>query len=77
MSRRHLSTGLGKPREPRWSMNCAFLLATISCIQVGSASYSPRLLLRDPEISRFPLLLTEPNIVVMSTNELIAERLET
>jgi hypothetical protein len=39
--------------------------------------YIPRLLFGHPEISRLPLLLTETYIVLMSPNELIAQRLQT
>lgn len=39
-------------------------------------AYLPRLLLRDPEISGLVGVLSKANIVIMATNEFIAEGLQ-
>lgn len=42
-----------------------------------SSQYLPWLLFCDPKIGWLALLLTEANIIVMATNELVSERLKT
>ena len=39
--------------------------------------YLPWLLFCDPKIRRFPLLLAKANVIIMATDKLVSERLET
>lgn len=58
---------------PRWEGRCG---VDVNKGPIYWKAHVPRLLFRNPEIRRLSLLLSKANVVIMSADELVSQRLE-